>query len=101
MAGDDEISEAGRMAGFEQWEKLGLDRVKSDLQADPHRRIGSGLVQNLAWEWVRMKEAERAKAQAVEEKPAEMVTLNPNFHGIGIDLKEAARRLRRCFKKGS
>ena len=53
-----EFSEEGRKARFEQWEKLGLDRVKSDLQSDPYRRVGSGDVQNLAWEWVRIKEAE-------------------------------------------
>jgi hypothetical protein len=63
---EDGFSEAGRKQKFEQWEKLGLDRVKGDLQADPYRRIGSGPLQNLAWEWVRMKEAEKtANAEAV------------------------------------
>ncbi len=32
------------------------------------------------------------------EKPAELLTLNPNFHGLGVNLKEAARRLRRWWK---
>jgi len=31
--------------------------------------------------------------------PAEMVTLKPNFHGVGVDLKEVGRRIRRRFKK--
>jgi hypothetical protein len=44
-------------------------------------------VQDLAREWVRLKEAEQA------QKPAEMVTLEPNFHGVAVDLKEAGRRL--------
>lgn len=73
---NEEISEEGRRARFEQWEKLGLDRVKGDLQADPYCRIGSGAVQNLAWEWVRMKDAEQVAAAAVEEKPADDHRIN-------------------------
>jgi hypothetical protein len=55
-------------------------------------------VRELAREWVRIKEAEQAAA-AAREKPAAMVTFKPSIHGIGIDLKEAGRRIRRCFKK--
>jgi hypothetical protein len=51
-----EFSEEGRRARFEQWEKYGADRLKSDLQTDPYRRVGSKPVQDLAWEFVRMKE---------------------------------------------
>jgi hypothetical protein len=47
------------------------------------------------------KEKPVPKVSAPEEKPGELLMLKPNFHGIGIDLKEAARRLRRCFKNGS
>jgi hypothetical protein len=43
--------------------------------------------------------ANPAEEKAVEEKPTELLTLNPNFHGLGINLKEAARRIRRRFKK--
>jgi hypothetical protein len=43
-----EFSEEGRRARFEQWEKYGVERRKSDLQSDPYRRVGSGPVQNLA-----------------------------------------------------
>ena len=43
-----QFSEEGRRARFEQWEKYGVDRLKSDLQSDPYRRVGSGPVQNLA-----------------------------------------------------
>ena len=58
-----EFSEEGRRARFEQWEKYGVDRLKSDLQSDPYRRVGSGPVQNLAWEFVRMKEAEQTQSR--------------------------------------
>jgi predicted nucleotide-binding protein len=61
MSGD-EISEEGRAARFERWEKLGLDRVKSDLVNGGHQLIGGpSQVRELAWEWVRMKEAEAAR----------------------------------------
>jgi serine/threonine protein kinase len=60
MASNEGISEAGRRERFERWEKLGLDRVKSDLHADPHR-IGSQAVQDLAWEWVREQEQANAR----------------------------------------
>lgn len=49
---------------FEQWEKLGLDRVKSDLiQTGGIRDIG-GPQENrdLAWQWVKMKEAQTTPA---------------------------------------
>jgi hypothetical protein len=37
-----EFSEEGRRTRFEQWEKYGVERLKSDLQSDPYRRVGSG-----------------------------------------------------------
>lgn len=45
-------------ARFEQWEKLGLDRVKSDLMnTGGIRDVGRPPeVRELAWKWVRMKE---------------------------------------------
>jgi hypothetical protein len=146
---DDEISEAGRKARFERWEKLGLDAIRQDLATGGHRLVGGPpQVRELAREWVKMKEAEQevdaravlralgvAPAPSVEdilsgrdtaldelvrsaappsasipasgqeapappapavsqEKRAELVTLRPNLYGIGIDLKELARRLR-------
>lgn len=64
MVGDDEISEAGRKARFERWEQLGLDVIRTDLEATGGLRMVGGppAVRKLAWEWVRMKEAERAKS---------------------------------------
>jgi hypothetical protein len=92
------VNEEWRRARFERWEKLGLDRVKHDLV---HTRgivvVGGTLeVQELAWEWVRMKEAEQAKAQ---EKRDEVVTLTPGIWGRSVNLKEAGRWIRRRFTK--
>jgi len=52
------LDESARKARFERFEKLGLDRVKSDLMhTGGMRDIGGPLeVRELAWEWVRMKE---------------------------------------------
>jgi hypothetical protein len=43
---------------YEKWEKLGLDRVKSDLvNTGGIREVGGTPdVKDMAWEWVRMKE---------------------------------------------
>jgi hypothetical protein len=58
---DGSISQAGRQARFEQWEKLGLDAVKQDLATGGYRLIGGPpQVRALAQEWVRIKEAEQA-----------------------------------------
>lgn len=47
-----------RLARYEQWEKLGVDRVKADLIATGGtREVGGGPgVADMAWDWVRMKE---------------------------------------------
>jgi hypothetical protein len=57
--GDEMLKQADR---FERWEKLGLDRVKSDLiQTGGVREIGGPQeVRDLAWQWVKMKEAQSA-----------------------------------------
>jgi hypothetical protein len=58
------IDDANRKARFDRWEKLGLDRIKSDLvQTGGNRDVGGPPeVRELAWEWVRMKEAETLAA---------------------------------------
>jgi len=63
-------------ARFEQWEKLGLDRVKSDLtQTGGIRGIGGPQeVRDLAWKWVQMKEA-KATAIAREHAAASRLTV--------------------------
>jgi hypothetical protein len=56
----DEISEEGRRQRFARWEQLGVDQVKHDLLNGGHRVVGGPpAVRELAWEWVRMKEAEQ------------------------------------------
>jgi hypothetical protein len=73
---DVRISEEGRRARFEQWEKLGLGRIKADLQNGGHQVVGgTQAVQDLAWEWVGMKEAEQAAA-ARQPKQAEIPKRN-------------------------
>ena len=59
------ISDAGRKERFDRWEKLGLERVKADLVHNGGRGVVGGAhdVQNLAWEWVQMKEAQAAAPQ--------------------------------------
>lgn len=59
-------------ARFEQWEKLGVQRVKSDLEHTGGMRDigGPQEVRDLAWKWVQMKEAQatsiaREKAAAI------------------------------------
>jgi hypothetical protein len=49
-----------RVHRFEQWEKLGVSRVKSDLDhTGGLREVGATPeVQDLAWKWVQMKEAQ-------------------------------------------
>ena len=70
------IDEAGRQARFARWEQLGLDRVKADLvQTGGRREVGGGPdVRELAWEWVRIKEAEGASA-AIQRTPAAVLAL--------------------------
>jgi hypothetical protein len=61
---------------FEQWEKLGLDRVKSDLEHTGGMRVVGSTpeVQDLAWKWVRMKE-EQATAVATAHTAASRLTI--------------------------
>jgi hypothetical protein len=70
------ISEAGRQARFERWEKLGLARVKADLVHNGGRGVVGGTheVQDLAWEWVNTKEVESAAA-ASQNAPAAALAL--------------------------
>jgi hypothetical protein len=59
-----------RLSRFEQWEKYGVDRIKHDLLNGGYRIVGGPAEnQDLAWEWVRMKEGQTATAKAQVEKP--------------------------------
>jgi hypothetical protein len=63
-----------RLARYEQWDKLGLDRVKSDLATGGNRDVGGGAeVKDMAWEWVRMKENKPPKTPA---KPGYMTLIS-------------------------
>jgi len=67
MVGGSGISEEGRKARFAQWEKLGLDVVKRDLEHGRFRLIGGpSEVRELAREWVRMKETELSAPTAAD-----------------------------------
>jgi hypothetical protein len=72
------ISDAGRKARFDRWEEFGLDRVKADLVHNGGRGEigGTNDVRELAWEWVRMKEAEIAAAtkQSSLETPLSLIS---------------------------
>jgi hypothetical protein len=98
MSDENEISEAGRKEGFERWERLGVDVIRTDLEATGGRRFVGGPpnVRKLAWEWVRMKEAgSEDKPATSPRKPAaenELFTLKPSVWGMSIDLKELWRR---------
>jgi predicted nucleotide-binding protein len=55
--GDELLS---RVARFEHWERLGLDQVKADLEHTGGLRVVGPQLAQMAWDWVRMKEAEGA-----------------------------------------
>jgi hypothetical protein len=60
---------------FEQWEKLGVERVKNDLLTGGIRVVGGTLeTQDLAWKWVRMKE-EQATSIAIAQAAASQLTI--------------------------
>jgi hypothetical protein len=124
MSDKETIGDAGREARFKQWEKIGFDRIKADLLNGGHRLVGGPpAVRELAWEWVRMKEASGksiAELVGVELPPGsieallaptpcppgrpvqprpELFTLKPTIWGMGVDLKELGRRIRDRFKK--
>ena len=77
-----EFSEPARKARFEQWEKLGPEQIRGDLENDPYRRIGSGDVQNLAWEWLHNKEAEQRLREKDQEAVLALGRLYPSADDI-------------------
>lgn len=82
------ISEQGRQERFAQWEQMGVDRVKGYLQSDALRFIGAPAVQELAWEWVHLKEQEAA------QKAEKIVMLKPAVYGVGVDLRALWRKIK-------
>jgi hypothetical protein len=60
---------------FEEWEKIGVERVKNDLLTGGTRVVGGTLeTQDLAWQWVRMKEAQPT-SNAREQAAASRLTI--------------------------
>jgi hypothetical protein len=98
FAAASEISQEGRISRFDAWEKLGLDRVKHDLQSDPYRLVGAPQVQDLAREWVRSKETPGTRESKSAPKAGEVFTLKPGLWGVSIDLKEAWRCVGRWWR---
>ncbi|WP_020176455.1 TIR domain-containing protein [Methyloferula stellata] len=83
------ISAEGRRVRFEQWERLGLDRVKADLANGGHQIIGGPpAVRELAWEWVSIKDAEQeGRSMARQPKslaPPQAAKLTPQQMQAGI-----------------
>lgn len=72
---NDEISEEGRKARFEQWEKLGVDAIKQDLTSGGYRLIGGPpQVRALPREWLLMKEKEeQAEGKNIEVHAFELL----------------------------
>jgi hypothetical protein len=105
FASPSEISQEGRIARFGDWEKRGVDVIKADLLQGGTRFVGGPpAVRYLAWEWLRAKEAEQAKisdAPAHAKPSPELLTLRPTLWGIGVDLKEAGRRVGRWWRGGN
>jgi hypothetical protein len=70
------MNDEARKARFGQWEKDGLDRIKSDLEQTGGIRVVGGTkeVTDLAWEWVQMKERE-VELATKQSVPAPTLTL--------------------------
>jgi len=83
---------------FQHCERLGLDRVKHDLLWTRGVMFVGGTQeqQEYAWQWLRMKEGEQAKAQGRRD---DVIMFKPAIWGVGLNLNELWRRLRCWFRK--
>jgi hypothetical protein len=85
---DDEFSELhnpDNLNRIANWEKIGTDAIKADLESGGTRYVGTFKNQNLAWKWLKFKES-----QSKQEKNGtlfEAALLRPNIFGFGVDLK--------------
>jgi hypothetical protein len=94
-----EISQEGRISRFKQWEKVGLDVIKADLLQGQgmHHVGGPQAIRDLAWEWVRKKEAQAPPAPS--SKSNEILSLKPGIWGFSVDLKELWRKRKKLWRK--
>jgi len=83
-------------------EKLGrhLDLMQNEgLIEIESKTAGAIVVRGLTWKGHdRLNKLRNPDATQTETRP-EILTLKPSFHGIGIDLKELMRRVRKYFTK--
>jgi hypothetical protein len=79
-----------RKALVAYWERLGLEQIKNDFLYTRGVMYVGGTqeTQALARAWIREKERK------------EVFILKPTLWGVGIDLKELGRRIRRLYRAG-
>ena len=74
---------------IKNWEKIGVLAIKADLEyANGRRHVGKH--QALAWKWVESK-----LNQTVKD---DVLILQPNFYGLGVNLRSAYKRISGWFK---
>jgi hypothetical protein len=75
------------------WEKHGVDAVKAALVHNHGSTYVGGPpeVKEQAWRWVRYRKA------FVQRAEPEVLSLKPSIWGVGIDLKAAARKMRKWW----
>jgi hypothetical protein len=79
------ISQAGRIARFAQWEKLGLETVKADLNTGGSRFVGGPPeVSDLAREWVRIKEADTPKITQQQQPQTIQFSTGDRIAGVAF-----------------
>ena len=86
----DELNLEKNKNRIKNWEKLGVLAIKADLEhANGRRHVGKH--QALAWKWVESKLNPPVKENAL--------ILQPNFYGIGVNLRSAYKIILGWFKK--
>ena len=105
------MDEAKRKRRIERFEQLGEETVRADMATGGHRYIGGPPeVRQLALDWLAEKERQRQKTDVVprasdnaasSEEPhvTDSLVLQPNFFGVGIDLKKLWRALTPWMKR--
>ena len=90
------MDELKRKRRIEHFEKLGEETVRADMATGGYRHIGgSPEVRKLAREWLAGKERQRQKAAhpSTSDNVTGPLILQPNFFGLGIDLKKVWRKV--------